>query len=142
MRRTRSNPDDDGVTAPDPERERLFQSVFNSSLLEEVAEAISAASESHRDFYVERRGDQWRWSFATRGGGYPLLRSTASFLRMDYSSLGGVGSRVVGDEWCVQIVQTDTEPDAWVVLTFDGPVAADQVALRALTELEKDGAPQ
>ena len=136
-----SNPYYDGVTAPDPERERLFQSVFNSSLLEEVAEAISAASESHRDFYVERRGDQWRWSFATRrrvpAAPFHGVVLADGLLLVGRSWFTSGGGRIV-----VQIVQTDTEPDAWVVLTFDGPVAADQVALRALTELEKDGAPQ
>jgi hypothetical protein len=41
-----SGPYYDGVTAPDPERQRLFLSVFNPSPLEEVAEAVSVASES------------------------------------------------------------------------------------------------
>jgi len=130
----------DGVTRPDPERERLCRSVFQPSPLEEVAEAVSAATEKFKDIYVERRGEQYRWSFATKGGPYPLLRITARFLLMDPYSLVGVGSRVVGDGWGVQIVESDTEPDAWAVLTFDGAVAAEQVALRVLTELENDGA--
>ena len=91
-------------TVPDPERAQLFRSVFYSSPLEEVANAVSVASQKFRDFYIERRGDRWRWSFITKGGPYPLLRITARFLRMDPYSLAGVGSRVVGDGWCVQIV--------------------------------------
>jgi hypothetical protein len=86
----------DGVTTPDPERELLIRSVFRPSPLEDLAEAVAAATEDHRDFYVERRGDEFRWSFATKGGPYPLLRLSAQFLRMDYSSLEGfvVGSQL------------------------------------------------
>jgi hypothetical protein len=73
----------EGVTRPDPERERLTRSVFRPSPLEEVAEAISVASQKFHDFYVERRGDHYRWSFATKGGPYPLLRITARFLEME-----------------------------------------------------------
>lgn len=110
----------DGVATPDPERAKLLRSVFRPSPLQEVAEAISVASEKFHDFYVERRGDQWRWSFVTRGGPYPLLRITARFLQMDPYSLGGVGSRVVGDGYCVQIVQDEeVEPDAWAILKFE-----------------------
>ena len=66
-----------------------------------VAEAVSVATLKFHDIYVERRGDQYRWSLATKGGPYPLLRITARFLEMDPYSLAGVGSRVVGDDgWC------------------------------------------
>ncbi len=130
----------EGVTRPDPERQRFVRSVFRPSSLEEVAAAISVATIKFHDIYVERRGDQYRWSFATKGGPYPLLRITARFLLMDPYSLVGVGSRVVGDGWGVQIVESDTEPDSWAVLTFDGAVAAEHVGLRVLAELENDGA--
>lgn len=130
----------EGVTRPDPERERLTRSVFRPSSLEEVAEAVSVATEKFHDIYVERRGDQYRWSFATKGGPYPLLRITARFLEMDPCSLVGVGSRVVGNGWCVQIVdETDTEPDARAVLRFDEPTSPDQVGVRILIELGNDG---
>ncbi|MGO8826221.1 MAG: hypothetical protein ACLQU9_13410 [Acidimicrobiales bacterium] len=131
----------EGVTTPDPERDRLARSVFHPSSLEEVAEAVSAATEKFHDIYVERRGDQYRWSFATKGGPYPLLRITARFLRMDPYSLRGVGSRVVGDGWCAQIVdedETGTEPYASVVLRFDERTTVDQVALRVRTGLQED----
>jgi hypothetical protein len=130
-----SGPYYDGVTAPNPERQRLFLSVFNPSPLEEVAKAVSVASGSHQNFYVERRGHQWRWSVATKGGPYPLLRITAQFLRMDYAALGGVGSREVGDGWCCQIVDEGEKPDAWAVLWFDEPTPADRVGARVLTEV-------
>lgn len=123
-----------GVTTPDPERERLSRSVFRWSPLEEVAEAISVATEKFHDIYVERLGDQYRWSFAHTGGPYPLLRITARFLQMDPYSLRGVGSRAVGDGWCVQIVQTDTEPNTWAVLKFEQSVSADEVSARIVNE--------
>jgi hypothetical protein len=56
----------DGITTPDPERKRLIRSVFNPSPLEEVAEAVSAATEVHSKIYVEMIADQFRWSLATR----------------------------------------------------------------------------
>jgi hypothetical protein len=128
----------DGVTRPDPERERLCRSVFWPSPLDEVAEAISLATESFHDVYVERRGDQYRWSLATKGGPYPLLRITAKYFQVDYLSVI-VGFRQVGDGWCVQIVDgTDTEPDAWAVLRFDELTNPDRVALRVRTELQED----
>jgi len=129
----------DGVTTPDPERQRLVRSVFRPSPLTEVAEAVSAATEKFHDFFVERRGDQYRWSFATKGGPYPLLRITARFLLMDPYYLAGVGSRVVGDGWCVQIVdEIDTEPDTWAMLRFEQPTSADEVRAR-ITDETSDG---
>lgn len=125
----------EGVTTPDPKRAELIRSVFRPSSLEEIAEAISAASEEHQDIYVERTGGQWRWSFATKGGPYPLLRTTARYLQMDYCSLVGVGSREVRGGWCVQIVHSDTEPDAWAVLRFEEWTSADQVGVRVQTEV-------
>ena len=116
--------------------------MFRPSPLEEVAEAISVATEKFHDIYVERRSDRYRWSFATKGGPYPLLRITARFLQMDPYSLAGVGSREVGGGWCVQIVADgDAEPDAWSVLRFDGATSADQVRLRVLTEVTANAAP-
>lgn len=128
----------EGVTRPDPERQRLVRSVFRLSPLEEVAEAISEATEKFHDFFVERRGDQYRWSFATKGGPWPLLRITARFLRMDPYFLAGVGSREVGTGWCVQMVGDETEPDASVVIRFDEPTNPDRVALRVRTVLLED----
>lgn len=118
----------EGISVPNPERANLFRSVFHLSPLEEVAEAITVAIEMFHEIYVERRGDQWRWSLAHKGGPYPLLRISAQFLQMDYCLLAGIGSRVVGDGWCVQIVDDfGHEPDGWSVLTFDSPATVQQV---------------
>jgi hypothetical protein len=119
----------EGVTRPEPERERLARSVFRWSPLEQVAEAVSVATDKFHDVYVERRGDQYRWSLATKGGPYPLLRITARFLKLDPYSLVS-GYRQVAGGWFVQLVEDDTEPDASVVLTFDEPTRADQVGLQ------------
>ncbi len=126
----------DGVTRPDPERERLCRSVFRWSALEDVAEAVSVATVKFHDIYVERRGDQYRWSFATKGGPYPLLRITARFLEMDPCSLVGVGSRVVGDGWGVQITEDgDTDPDTWSVLICEEHQTTEQMSQLILTAL-------
>lgn len=112
-------------------RAKLIRSVFHPSSLEDVAQAISVASDMFHDFYVERRGDQWRWSFVTKGGPYPLLRITARFLRMDPYSLAGVGSRVIGDGFCIQIVEDDgTEPDSWAIVVLDEYHSPQEVVAR------------
>lgn len=116
----------EGVTRPDPERERLCRSVFRPPPLSEVAEAISAATESFHDLYVERRGDLYRWSLATTGGPYVLSRITARFLKLDPCSLLS-GYRQVAGGWFVQLVENDTEPDTWAVLRFDDAATVDQV---------------
>ena len=121
----------DGVTTPDPERQRLIRSVFHPSPLHEVAEAVSVATEVCSSIYVEKLEDQYRWSLATwEGGPYPHLRNTAGFLRMDYCALRGVGCRVVGEGWCVQIVPNESEPDIWAVLRFEQSTSADEVSAR------------
>jgi hypothetical protein len=128
-----------GVTTPDPERERLFRSVFRFSQLEAVAEAVSVASEVCSNIYVERRGDQYRWSVATwEGGPYPHLRSTAVFLQMDFRSLSGAGCRVIGGGWCVQAVTDEIEPDAWNVFRFNQIVSIDEASSWILTSVERD----
>ena len=76
-----------GVRVPDPERARLIRSVFEPSPLEDVARAISVATEKETQLYVERVGDLWRWSLVHGGGPYPLLRVTARFLKMDYTAI-------------------------------------------------------
>lgn len=127
----------EGITRPDPERERLFRSVFQQSTLEEAAEAISVATEQFHDFYVGRRSGQYQWSFATQGGPYPLLRITARFLKMDPQYLAGVGSRVIGD-WCVQIVPKESEPDAWTLIRFEEASTVAQVRTQLKSSFGQD----
>jgi hypothetical protein len=70
--------------APEPERRGLLRSIFEPSSLDEVAEAVSVATEDEKRIYVERIGGRYRWSLTSAGGMYPLLRITARFLRVDY----------------------------------------------------------
>jgi hypothetical protein len=47
---------------------------------------------------------------------------------MDPYSLSGVGSRVVGDGFSVQIVEDGgTEPEVWKILRFDLPATSEEV---------------
>jgi hypothetical protein len=121
---------DDG-DQPDPERQRLARSIFVPSSLGQVAEAVSVATEHETRIYVERLGDAYRWSLTHRGGPYPLLRITARFLRIDYHRIV-VGARAVADGVVVVCGdrETDTEPDAWSVIKFDGPAQPANVAER------------
>jgi hypothetical protein len=54
------------------------------SSLEDVALAVSVASEYETEVFVERLGARYRWSLIHSGGPYPLLRITARFLQVDY----------------------------------------------------------
>lgn len=126
----------EGVHVPNPERQRLFKSVLHPAPLDEVARAISAATEVEDTIYVERVGGLWRWSLVTKGGPYPLLRITAQYLQIDYTVLVGVGSKVVGDDYCVQIVDEDgPQADAWGVLEFGGPTAPEDVVARIVNDV-------
>jgi hypothetical protein len=50
---------------------------------------------------------------------------------MDPYSLSGVGSRVVGDGFCVQIVDDyGVEPDSWAVVTFERYHSPQEVVAR------------
>ena len=74
----------------DRERARLSRTWFRPSSMEDVAEAISVATEWEKRVYVERVSDEyesWRWSLQHKGGPYPLLRITARFLKADYTNI-------------------------------------------------------
>jgi hypothetical protein len=116
---------------PDPERRRLLRSIFEPSSLDEVAEAVSVATEDERQIYVERIGYLWRWSLTHPGGAYPLLRITARFLRRDYHGLV-IGFRAVADGVFILAGDpaTDQDPDAWTVLEFDRPAEPSDVRCR------------
>jgi hypothetical protein len=68
------------IVAPSEERQALFRSGVEVRQLDEVVEALCDAARGHRWFCVERRGQRYRWSFATTGGPYPLLRLACRFL--------------------------------------------------------------
>ena len=121
----------------DSERERQLRSVYEPSSLDEVAEAVSVATEDEKRIYVERIGNSYRWSLTHPGGMYPLLRVTARFLRVDYHRIV-IGFRAVAE--CVYVLCEDpaepVEPDAWSVIDFDGPAEPADVAERIARALE------
>lgn len=130
---------EDRHSAPDPERRRLIRSAFVSSPLESVAGAVSVASDEHRSFYVDRDDDGWRWSPATGGGPYPLLRITARFLLCSHFRIM-VGRRTVGDGVRVLMGECDEQrPNRrWAILDLDGPVSPEVATELIRTALRPD----
>jgi hypothetical protein len=116
---------------PDPARQDLLRSAFVSSSFDSVVEAVSVASQQCRMLYVDRDSDGWRWSPATRGGGYPLLRITARFLRCDHYRII-VGFRTMENGVCVLMGERDERRVdlVWAVLEVDGPMSSEIAAER------------
>ncbi len=116
---------------PDPQRVRLYLCIFVPSSLNSVAEAVSVATADETRVYVERIGTGYRWSLTHPGGAYPLLRTTARFLRIDYHCLV-IGFRSVADGVYVLCSDPDSDkdPDSWSVLDFDEPTAPADVKAR------------
>jgi hypothetical protein len=121
----------------DANRQRLARSVFQHASLEEVTAAVAVAiAEGERQVYVERAGRRYRWSLCHRGGGYPLLRSFAQFLRVDHR-LAFIGFNTVGGGWAIAVpdLQNPVVPDAWAVLTAEeltGPLGMGEAIREAL----------
>jgi hypothetical protein len=88
----------------------------------------SVATADERRIYVEQVGGGWRWSLTHPGGGYPLVRVTARFLRADYRGLA-VGFRTVTEGVCVLCADPNatTIPDRWAVIDLDEPTTAKVV---------------
>lgn len=112
-------------------RSELIQRSRTWSSLNEVAEAVAAASETEAIVYVERLGDEYRWSLATKGGGYPLLRISARFLGVDYRQIY-VGFRTLPNGTailCEDPSKFDV-PDRWAVLKLSGEITPTAAARR------------
>jgi len=119
------------VTRADASRSRMIQATRDWSDLEVVAEAVTAASSTERTVYVERLGNLYRWSLATRGGGYPLLRIVARFLGVDHYRIY-VGFRTLPDGTAIVCEDPAAfdEPDSWALLHLDGCVTEASAASR------------
>jgi hypothetical protein len=98
----------EGAPTPIFKRSQLIKSSRDWSTIETVALAVSVATEFQSKVYLERLGERYRWSLIHRGGAYPLLRITAKYLQVDYTSII-VGCREVGDGWS-GLNGNETEP--------------------------------
>lgn len=118
--------------AGDPERIRSAVSILRPSPLDEVADAVAAyGSSGGIAAYVERIGDLYRWSPATQGGAYSLLRNVARFVECHHTDLT-IGFTTV-EGW--SIVDPDTGvPRSEQHVVLDGqPTDASEIA-RAVSE--------
>ena len=124
------------------ERAALIQSTRTWSPLEEVALAVSVASETERLIYVERRSDLYRWSLAHRGGGYPILRITARFLHVDYGRIF-VGFRTLphGMATMCEDPSVVEEPDDWAILEPTTTVSTTEAAELITSAVGPDAPP-
>jgi hypothetical protein len=127
-----------GVRFPDEERAQLIRSAFEPSPLEEVAFAISTATETEHQLYVERIGDLWRWSLVHAGGPYPLLRVTARFLQVDYTAIV-IGHRQIegGRSVLTRDLEEVIEPDGWMIFTFEGSATVASVIQRVASAIPR-----
>lgn len=122
---------------PDPRRVRLYLCIFTPSSLDRVVEAVSVATADETRVYVERIGTAYRWSLTHPGGAYPLLRTAARFLRIDYHCLV-IGFREVAERVYVLCgdPDSDRDPDECAVLDFAGPTAPAEVKQRIVAALD------
>jgi hypothetical protein len=124
------------------ERVALIQSTRSWSSLQDVALAVSVASESGHRIYVERRSDLYRWSLAHSGGGYPLLRITARFLHVDHGRIF-VGFRTLPNGMAIMCDDPNVveEPDTWAILEPTKPVSASDAVELITNSLGNDALP-
>ena len=120
----------------DRERLTLLQRARIWSPLHEVVEAVSVASGEIRLVYVERRDDLYRWSPAGTGGGYPILRIVARFLRLSHHDVL-VGFRTLPDGTAIHASEPEDfdVPDVWSLIDTDAPLdqaAAERAIVAAL----------
>ncbi len=116
--------------AGDPDRVAHAVRIVRPSPIGEVVDAVESYTSSDGGaVYVERFGDGYRWSPATRGGPYPLLRVLARFLRCEHTELT-VGFVTI-DGWCVVGDPDEPRGEPYVILE---PPAGDRGSLAATVE--------
>lgn len=78
---------------------------------------------------IERQGDRYRWSFATKDGAFALLNKAAKFLGIDQSHLL-VGFRTLDDGTCVlHDDRVGFEPsDDSALISFKVPSTESEIA--------------
>jgi hypothetical protein len=116
------------VTTPEEELRRKL-SLNQPQPLDVAAAMIAEALVTWNKIYLERHGDLWRWSFATKGGGYPLLRMCARFLGIPYWNLI-IGFDTLPEGWTVYQPPDLERPPTYAVIEIpDGSDATRIVAL-------------
>jgi hypothetical protein len=96
------------------------KSIRNWSALDDVCDDVSVASWQLRHDYVERRGDVFRWSIVRKGGAYPLLRTVARYVEVDYNRLKhGFCTLPNGTAILCENSGELDEPDAWAIINLD-----------------------
>ena len=99
------------------DRRRLAATMMEPHPLEAVAEAMTHVRPGAK-VYVERRSEGYRWSIASKGGPYPLLRELALYLDLPHTSLAVPFDTV--DGWAVAW-PTNLEPaPAWAIIEAGG----------------------
>lgn len=120
--------------SPVPPRSELIQCTRRWSPLDDVALAVSVATEDVNKVYVERLDDGYRWSLVHSGGPYPLLRITARFLGVDHHSIFiGYGEVEGGYTALCEDPGEERSPTTSTILTFGGPTPKAE-AERAIRE--------
>jgi hypothetical protein len=132
------------VTSPEPPSEPnrvgLLESAFQFSPLEAVCEAVVMAVTIDAEILIERRGDRYRWSFASKNDIFGLLDKAARFLGIHEAHLL-VGFRTLDDgTYVLHDDRVGFEPcDEWALITFAVPSTAAEVAEQIRERLpEKD----
>ncbi|MGD0742037.1 MAG: hypothetical protein ABSA31_01930 [Acidimicrobiales bacterium] len=126
-------------TPSEPTRVGLLESAFTFSPLEAVCEAVVEASTVDPQILIERRGDRYRWSFATKRDVFSLLDKAAAFLGIDQAHLL-VGFRTLDDgTYVLHDDRVGFEPsDDWELITFAVPSTRAEVEERIRARFAKD----
>jgi hypothetical protein len=128
-------------TPSEPNRVALLESAFQFSPIEAVCEAVVTAVTIDAEILIERRGDCYRWSFASKNDIFALLDKAARFLGIHEAHLL-VGFRTLEDgTYVLHDDRVGFEPcDEWALITFAVPSTAAEVADQIKARLsEKNG---
>jgi hypothetical protein len=108
-------------------RAALIQSTRTWSPIDTVAKAVSTASETMNQIYIERQSNLYRWSPAHSGGSYPLLRITARFLGADYHRIY-IGFRTLPDGTSIICEDPDApeERGQWTLLDLVASISQSE----------------
>jgi len=115
------------VHVENPHRLAFIDAMQHWSPLDDVVAAVVDAATDQRRVYVERLGDQYRWSIVA-GSGYPLHRTVAAYLGVDYKRIY-IGFRTVDDDLCI-VCEDPAKvevPDAWVAFDLDESLGSADV---------------